>query len=325
VESKATPRVALAGKDWNAQARRQVATGAAPESPQPARSRAESGSTAPTRVEPEPEHSLVASQAPIQLLKALYRAIRTSLGVQQSQLDPYGEDPLLVRELMPAADFLYDRYWRITVEGSDKLPAGPCMLVANHSGALPLDGAMLRLAVARQRPDLPRARWLLEERILRLPLFGVLLNRIGAVHATPENALRLLSEGTPLIVFPEGTQGARKSYRQRHQLKPFGRGGFVKIAARASAPIVPVAIVGAGEAMPLLASIPLESLGVPYLPITLPPLPTRWRIRFGEAVEITLDDLKSAEEPVRSTERIRTSVQAMIEGLLSSRRSVFVG
>src|ERR1700687_5896064 len=112
------------------------------------------------------------------LLNGIYRAVRAALGLIDGPVDSYGEDAQLVRSLAPLADFLHDRYWRISIEGADKLPSGPCLLVANHAGALPIDGPMLRFALARYQPE-PGARWLAEESILQLPLLGALLTRIG--------------------------------------------------------------------------------------------------------------------------------------------------
>src|SRR5260370_4394784 len=108
---------------------------------------------------------------------------------------------------------------------------------------------MVRFALGRHRPEAD-TRWLADESILQLPLLGALLTRIGAVRASPENALQILSDRKQLIVFPEGTHAANKSFTRRYELKPVGRGGFVKIAARAPVPIVQVAIVGAAASAP---------------------------------------------------------------------------
>ncbi len=259
------------------------------------------------------------------LFKGVYRALRTALGFADGPLDPHGEDSQLVRDLAPLADFLYDRYWRVTLQGADNLPSGGCLLVANHEAALPIEGAILRLALARQRPELPRARWLADENVLRIPALGVLLNRLGGVAATPENALRLLAEGRQLIVFPEGIQAIKKSFRHRYELKPFGRGGFVKIAVRAQAPIVPVAIVGAAEASPVLVNLPLHSFGLRSLPITLPPLPTKWFIRVGQPLQVEEIDPEEPSEIGRWTEQVRSSVQQMLQETLRQRRSIFTG
>ncbi|NOJ93203.1 acyltransferase family protein [Corallococcus coralloides] len=263
-------------------------------------------------------------------MHGLMEAMRTSLGTGGgSRLDDYGKDAGLVDSLQPVLDFLYEQYWRVSVEGVDQVPRGASILVANHSGALPYDGLVMAQALLRERPDLPEARWLVEDQVFHAPMLGTLFNRLGAVRASPENALRLLDEHRPLVVFPEGYQGASKPFAERYRLKRFGRGGFVKLALRTGAPIVPVAIVGAEETSPLLGRLPGGFLGFPSLPLTAPgPLPAKWTIRFGEPLTMeglppeAADDLGEVQ---RLTERTRESIQGMLQALLRERRSVFTG
>ncbi|RKH32400.1 lysophospholipid acyltransferase family protein, partial [Corallococcus sp. CA031C] len=263
-------------------------------------------------------------------MHGLMEAVRTGLGTGGgSRLDDYGKDAGLVENLQPVLDFLYEQYWRVSVEGVDQVPRGAAILVANHSGALPYDGLVMSQVLLRERPDLLEARWLVEDQVFHAPMLGTLFNRLGAVRASPENALRLLDERRPLVVFPEGYQGASKPFAERYRLKRFGRGGFVKLALRTGAPIVPVAIVGAEETSPLLGRIPGGFLGFPSLPLTAPgPLPAKWTIRFGEPLTMeglppeSADDLGEVQ---RLTERTREAIQSMLQALLRERRSVFAG
>lgn len=261
--------------------------------------------------------------------RGLLSAALTSVGVGGgTTIDEYGKDAGLGGMMQPVLDFFYERYWRVSVQGASHVPAGPVLLVANHSGALPLDGPVLQQALSRERPDLQEARWLAEDQVFHAPMLGTLMNRLGAVRACPENALRLLDELRPVIVFPEGIQGLSKPFAQRYQLKRFGRGGFVKLALRTGAPIVPVAIVGAEETAPLFGKLPAGFLGLPYLPLTPPPLPARWIIRFGDP--ISMGDLppEAAEDMPqvqRLTERTRESIQGMLQAVLKERRSIFAG
>lgn len=253
----------------------------------------------------------------------LFQAARTALGLGGgAELDVWGKDLGLTRSLEPLSDFLYDKYFRVTVEGADHLPSGASILVANHSGALPLDGPMLYLALRRERADLPDLRWLMEDQVFHAPFVGVLANRLGAVRASPENATRLLEEKRPVAVFPEGLQGISKPFGDRYQLKRFGRGGYVKLAVRLKVPVIPVAIVGAEESMPLLAKLPGGLLGLPYLPLTVPPLPAKWHIQFGAPLELTgaEDDLAWV---TKTNDRVREQIEGMLTGMLRSRTSVF--
>ncbi|WP_373867621.1 lysophospholipid acyltransferase family protein [Myxococcus fulvus] len=264
-------------------------------------------------------------------MNGMLDAVRAGLGTGGgAHLDEYGKDPSLVERLEPVLEFLYGQYWRVSAQGTDHIPGGAVILVANHSGALPYDGLVMSLTLGRERPDLRESRWLVEDQVFHAPMLGTLFNRLGAVRACPENALRLLDEQRPLVVFPEGYQGLSKPFGERYRLKRFGRGGFVKLALRTGAPIVPVAIVGAEETSPMLGRIPASFLGLPYLPL-MPgplPLPAKWSIRFGEPIAMdglppeAADDLG---EVGRLTERTREAIQGMLHSLLRERRSVFAG
>jgi hypothetical protein len=96
-------------------------------------------------------------------------------------------------------------------------------------------------------------------------------SRLGGVAAHPDNAFRLLHDDHQLVlVFPEGTKGTGKTYRDRYKLHRFGRAGFVEIAMRSGVPVIPIAVVGNEEAMPILfKSRRLAALtNLPYAPIT---------------------------------------------------------
>ena len=260
-------------------------------------------------------------------IEAALRALRAGLGTAGGeQLDMYGRDARLSEAVAPLVDFLYSRWFRVEVEGASRVPTGGALLVANHAGALPLDGPMLHEALRRERPDLPDSRWLAEDQVFYAPLLGTLFNRLGAVRASPDSATRLLGEGRPVLIFPEGIQGIGKPFRDRYRLQRFGRGGFVKLALRTGRPILPVAIMGAEETLPLLGKLPGGALGVPYLPVTPPPLPAKWRIRIGEPLQTPPGaketDLSVVESLVEAT---RSTIEHMLRELLGARGGVFSG
>lgn len=184
-------------------------------------------------------------------------------------------------------DFFY-RYWfRVVVEGIENVPHdGPALLVANHSGAIPSDGPMIAKAVKEEHPR-PRPVHISAERpFAGWPGIGMLFTKLGAVAAHPANLHRLLfDEGQLVLVFPEGPAGARKPLKERYRLRVF-EASCVEVALRAGAPIVPVALLGAEEALPVLARVPLRRLTrlarVPVAPVF--PLPAKFKIRFLEPV-----------------------------------------
>ena len=153
-------------------------------------------------------------------------------------------------------DFLCAKWFRTEVRGLEHVPAhGAGILIANHAGSLPYDSAMLLHAIRRDHPARRDVRPLVEDAVFHLPWLGPLMNRIGGVRACPENAARLLEKDELIAVFPEGVKGMSKLWRDRYRLQRFGRGGFVKLALKTGAPIIPVAVVGAEEALPLLGRV----------------------------------------------------------------------
>jgi len=196
---------------------------------------------------------------------------------------------------------------------------------------------MVMHAIRRDHPSRRDVRPLIEDAVFHLPWLGPLMQRIGGVRACPENAERLLSKDELVAVFPEGVKGMGKLWRDRYRLQRFGRGGFVKLAIRARAPIIPVAVVGAEEAAPMLGKVTwfAKNIGIPWIPVTptfpwigpagLLPLPSKWYLAFGAPI-----DLGKAHGPAAAEDRllvnkladqIRTQIQDMIEELLGKRRS----
>ena len=257
------------------------------------------------------------------------------------EVDDFGYDPRFAETVRPLLEVLYTLWWRVETAGVTNVPAaGPALLVANHSGVLPWDGAMIKLAVRNEHPARRECRMLVLDMFALLPFLAPLLARIGEVRASQENGERLLRRGELVGVFPEGVKGIGKPFRQRYKLARFGRGGFLRLALRAQAPIVPCAVVGAEEIHPVLARADWlgRPLGLPYFPLTpsFPwlgplgaiPLPTRWSIDFGEPIDLSQHGPGAAEDPIlvnRLSEEVRSTIQRMLDDRLARRRSVWFG
>ena len=240
-------------------------------------------------------------------------------------------------------EFLYRLWFRCTVEGIENVPAeGGALIVSNHAGALPPDAAMIVKAIKEEHPR-PRPVSITAEHFFKgYPGFSMLLPKIGAVPAHPANVHRLLFDEEQLVlVFPEGRKGTEKLYRDRYRLRRFGRGGFVASAMRARAPIVPVAVVGAEEAAPIFAHVPLlqRLTGLLYFPITptfphlgllgmLGYLPAKFRVRFLEPIPMDAFGDESWEDRglVQTVaEEIRGRIQAELVDMVAERDSVWLG
>ena len=266
---------------------------------------------------------------------------RLGMRNRSEEIDDFGYDPVYDAKVRPLFDFLYDRYFRVETIGAGNIPAeGRCLLVANHSGTLPYDGAMIKTAVKREHPQHRDVRWLAEDFIFHFPFLGSFTNRIGAVRACQENAERLLRQEQLVAVFPEGVKGIGKLYRDRYRLQRFGRGGFIKLCLRTNTPIVPVVVVGAEEANPMLLRVEYfaRALGLPYIPVTptfpllgpagLAPAPTKWKIIFGDMLDVASYGPEAADDELlvgRLAERVRTTIQEMLDKALGERKSVFFG
>ena len=265
---------------------------------------------------------------------------RAGLRAHAEEVDDFGLDPDFEQRLRPLLEFLFKRYFRVETRGIDNIPAhGRAVIVANHSGTLPLDGVMLREALREHHPASRDLRWLAEDFIFYLPFIGVAMNRIGAVRACQENAQRLLATDHLIAVFPEGEKGIKKLFTQRYQLQRFGRGGYIRLCLRTKSPLIPCAIVGAEETNPMLYRLENASrlFGLDYVPITptfpwlgplgLVPAPTKWRITFGEPIELDGYGPEAADDHVligRLSERVRTAISSMLDGSLRARRSIWL-
>jgi len=244
-------------------------------------------------------------------------------------VDPYGMD--VDYAVAAAAPFvwLYRNYFRVQLHGLEHVPAdGKVLLVSNHSGQLPLDAAMLAVALLIEK-DPPRvARALTEKWVATLPFVSSFYARLGQVVGTPENCRRLLAAGEALMVFPEGVRGLNKPFRERYRLRPFGH-GFMRLALEAGAPIVPVGVVGAEEQAPALFDLkPLARLlSMPAFPVTptlFPfPLPVRYHIHFGAPLRFTgpPDDEDAVLE--RKVGEVQAAVQGLLDQGLAERSGVF--
>ena len=259
------------------------------------------------------------------------------------QLDDWGRSQRVFDLVEPLLDFYYRVWFRVDVDGIENVPSeGGALITSNHSGALPPDAPMIMQAIRREHPR-PRPLYMLGEHWFKgYPGVSALTAKIGLVAAHPANAQRLLADEESLaLVFPEGVKATRKLYWQRYKLRRFGRGGFVRTAIRAQVPIVPVAVVGAEEAMPIFAHVPLlkQLTGLPYFPINhafphlglaaaVMYLPAKFRIEFLVPIDTSHLGPEDAEDPalVQSlADDVRARIQTRLQERQLRRSSVWFG
>jgi 1-acyl-sn-glycerol-3-phosphate acyltransferase len=251
------------------------------------------------------------------------------------EVDEFGFDRQLTESVfLPVLRPLYRSWFRIETYGIKHLPEdGPALIVANHSGTVAMDAVMLAVAVHDEHPAQRFLRLLGADFVFRMPGLSEVARKSGGTLACNPDAERLLRAGELVGVFPEGFKGVGKPFAERYKLQRFGRGGFVSAALRTGTPIIPVSIVGAEEAYPMIGNIrPLARLlGTPYFPVTplfpwfgplgMVPLPSKWLIEFGEPIS-TEGMADSADDPMavfNLADQVRETIQQTLHRLLERR------
>ena len=239
--------------------------------------------------------------------------------------DPWGYNNEAIKYGFSLTYHIYEKYFRVEASGVDSVPAeGPVLIIANHSGQLPIDGLLIGYALAsrKDKPRMPRA--MIERFFPTVPYLGNLLNEVGAVLGDPINCAKMLANNEAVIVFPEGVRGSGKLYQDRYQLKRFGN-GFMHLAMKYKATIVPVGVVGGEETIPAIANIkPLaKALGIPYAPLALPVVLTaKVHLNFGPPM--FFDDREIPEEQVTDrVEQVKGEISKLIDKGLSERKRLF--
>lgn len=261
---------------------------------------------------------------------------------RRSDVDEWGRSEHMRELARRLYQPIYRNLFRVEWEGLENIPTeGGALLVANHAAAIPSDAPVIMHGIEE---ELGRPVYGLADSMFKgLPVVGTLWSRMGGVVAHPDNAYRLLKEQNQLVLaFPEGAKGPAKTYQERYQLRRFGRGGFVEIAMRAGVPVIPIAVVGAEESMPIMFNIaPLAKLlRTPYFPVTLNQLllgpvlgtvaylPAKFKLRVLEPVSFDVE----ADQPrysksriMEEAEAIRQRVQEALHDMLRERQSVWRG
>lgn len=253
--------------------------------------------------------------------------------VNAQGFDAWGFSPEQAKFYYSLARPAYD-YFRPEIHGIKNVPAGRVLIVANHSGQLPLDGLVVAVACLLQARPPRLVRPMAERWASTLPFINEIFARSGVVLGDPINCRNLLEDDQAILVFPEGARGSGKTFWERYRLKAFGR-GFMRLALQTNAPIVPVAVVGAEES--IISVYDWQGLArllrAPYVPVSplLPllgplayfPLPTKFRVYFGEPMHFSgpFDDEDSAIQ--RKVDEVKGRIQQMIDDGLRVRSSVF--
>lgn len=246
-------------------------------------------------------------------------------------------------------------YFRYRLDGLEKLPDGPCLVVGNHSG-LGFAEEALMLGAWEQAHGTERRAWgLIHDFFFSAPLFGHYYKSIGAIPASRANASAAFSRGDVVLVFPGGDLDCCRPFYEPHAVHFGNRRGYIELALERDVPIVPVATAGShwtwtflpGGAtlsrIPIIRKafrsdrlpIPTALLGLaiaaaiiavdgfswwwmlPVLVLALLPTPVTIRSRAGEAIDVRAQtaDVKPDQRVEVGHRLVHATLQRMVHEL----------
>jgi 1-acyl-sn-glycerol-3-phosphate acyltransferase len=250
----------------------------------------------------------------------------------------------------PIWDFLCDYYFRLEIDGWDRVPDEPCLFIGIHSGgSLTMDAWTLVQAWHRHFQGNRILHGTAHDVLMAAPGLGDYFKSVGVIPASRRGVTAALAAGHDVIVWPGGEQDAMRNWRNRDKAILAGRKGFVRQAIRSKVPIVPVATIGGhdtvfvlsegrfiarwtglgkrlrGATMPIIAGFPFP-LAVEILPAHLP-LPAKIRTEFLEPIRVDTapERLEDAEYISAIYREVEDSIQAGMDRLAERRRFPIFG
>ncbi len=273
-------------------------------------------------------------------LQALQRRNPVFYKRYAEKTDDYGFDLETWARWEPFFRFCFEDYFKVEVRGIENIPnEGRAIIVGNHSVLLPVDGAMMSMAIGSVHPDPRRIRYLITDWFFGLPFVGDWMKETGQVRASLEIAEKLLHDNEIIGLYPEGVRGVGKTLHDRYRVLDF-HPGFVKLAIASQAPIIPVATVGGDEIFPNFVN--LRSLAhfirLPFFPVTpafpwlpfplwITPLPVRWLMNIHKPIKLDYPPEKANDRKlIREISRdIQYGIQRDLNELFEKRKTLFTG
>ena len=244
---------------------------------------------------------------------------------------------------------LMDFYFRQEVEGWERIPEPPALLVGIHSGApFVWDAWTVGIQWWRHYGQERPLHGTAHDVLMAAPGIGKYFRKMGVLPAAPDSMSAALAEGRDVALWPGGEVDSLRPWNKRDEAVLAGRTGFIKLAIASGVPIVPIATVGGPDSMPVLFSgrrlakaLQLDkiarlkvfpfAISAPWgiAPAALPeiPLPTKIRTAFQEPVKVANDPAKAKDDDYvdRKYEEVRKSIQRGMDELARRRRFPLFG
>ncbi len=251
------------------------------------------------------------------------------------EFDEYGFDRFglskkaLVRAYSPSAYF-YRHYLKVTAFGMEHIPArGRALVISNHSGGIGADAAMIMTSLILN-DEAPRlGQGMADYFLTRSPFASSALTKLGHLTGIPEHGEQLLEDERLVMVFPEGSRGAGKLYKDRYKLVRFGT-GFMRLALKTGSPIIPCAFIGGEESFPQLFHIKwlAKLVNGPFVPVApqlvLFPLPVACQVYYGPPMTFEGDGSEPDQVIQDYIEQVREAMERLISTGLDARPRAFM-
>ena len=262
-------------------------------------------------------------------------------------LDDY--DPEFMEAQKYFWNSLCDYWFRMEMEGWDRLPEPPCLLVGIHSGApFVWDAWTVGIQWWRRFGSSRPAHGTAHDALMAAPGIGAYFRRMGVLPAAPDAIAAALAAGRDVAIWPGGEVDSLRTWDRRDEAVLAGRKGFIRMAINAGVPIVPIATVGGPDAMPVIFSgrklakaLQLDriarlkefpiAISAPWGigPAVLPeiPFPTKIRTAFQEPIDVGDDPaLADDEDHVEAKyEEVLAAIQDGMDALARRRRLPLLG
>jgi 1-acyl-sn-glycerol-3-phosphate acyltransferase len=193
---------------------------------------------------------------------------------------------------------LLRKYFNLECKGEENIPLdGPAIIISNHSGFAGFDALMLaneiRRASRRNPKIMTHSLW------FSLPILKNFSPNVGFVEAKMDAAQKILEQKNILLMFPEGEEGNFKPSKKKYRLQNFRR-GFLRLALKTGAPIIPAVVLGAEESNFTLSQLRhlKKYFGIPIpLPLNLIPFPVKWTMKFLPPIDLKKEFPENSEDP----------------------------
>jgi 1-acyl-sn-glycerol-3-phosphate acyltransferase len=269
-------------------------------------------------------------------------------------MEPQPPNETVMKLQQPLVDLLEKYYFRLEVEGWERVPDRTCLVVGVHSGgALTMDAWSLVSAWHKHFGGERILHGTAHDVLMAAPGLGDYFRAVGVVAANRTSVSASLAKGDDVVVWPGGEVDSMRSWRKRDIATLAGRTGFVKQAIRSGVPILPVATVGGhdtvfvlsegkwlangldkllglkktlrGSNLPIIAGFPFP-IAVEILPAHVP-LPAKIRTELLEPIEVD-DDPERAEDEAyvqKIYDQVEAEIQAGMDRLAAKRSLPVLG